>query len=451
LTPEEALLPSEYLATTTITQKEEENMAASTKNGAKPAKTGKGGVPETFQTITGKLQRWQYPGSKKVREWVNVDMTVGSAREVLGVRRFDPMRGAGVQREASKGHVDKLAKAVENDEYTPTPLQAFIRQEHLDSGAVVRHKDGTVEIRVSSLQPLDTTDGQHRTEALSKVRGNFHTRPEDQKLIDELPLPVQIFLNPEDAARSFCDTQAGIRVSRNLVNSLMKLSAVDASDESRLTRQVAVILNGKADGFLQGHINFGVGDGKVNSSSIETATPSDLGNSLYLGSLIALSEQTRTFKGKDHKFISKWLADAYEKMYRGVGEYGQKTVEADEEPNADAMPDLFMPGKLLLPTSKGGTSGGSQLLIGMGNVLIARTIICGRKEIDPTDVQLLVGIADEMFSIDGKGNYTASHKREFIRQFTVRAFAGLDVEMKNEVPLKLETWAETGTPWKPKG
>lgn len=140
------------------------------------------------------------------RKFCNLTLNYGLIRQHFKPEQYDIRSGKGEQRGAIKRRVMKLKKELINHNFTPDTIHACAMDEHFNDNG-----DGTVTITFTN-NPLATINGFQRCSALEKIRQEGGQAL--QRLIDNLPWPVVISLNPEKRKTDFLNLNNGFAVSR---------------------------------------------------------------------------------------------------------------------------------------------------------------------------------------------------------------------------------------------
>ena len=168
---------------------------------------------------------------------------------------------------------------------------------------------------------------------------------------------------------------------------------------------------------------FAVGD---DWQSINRFAGADLSTSMVTACRLA-----RKYKRTDEKF----LVDCYVQAYQAIRKYGEKTVKVVGDTEVKEV-TILQNGKILRPAKDSGKKGGTRLLMGLGNCLVARKMLTENYKITEADLQHLANAAQETLNEETDGNLSNARIRESMGEFAREYFKDLkdDLVMRDGVP-----------------
>jgi hypothetical protein len=253
---------------------------------------------------------------------------------------------------------------------------------------------------------LPIVDAGNRTEALHVIW------EEDKSLrttIDNIFVPYLLNLNG-DTKEDFINYQAADPVSKTHILSMQIVSNMMDQQTApffKMARDVAMALHTNSESFCHHLIQFDSSGAKLPLSFNSLASKKDQALSLYGTSLLTQKNK------KDSAWAADLLVEAYETL----------------SGNMDTA-TLLDQGNILSPVPDG-TKAGTSLLIGVGNMLIARMWLAKRENPTQEDLDLLVVCADENLREPTRGNTSADKKREIFHAFCETYFYDI-LEAKHE-------------------
>lgn len=388
--------------------------------------------------LTGKVISFRVQPDHAPREYILVpEMPFGQARVSLDVKVFSGLatKDEGFQREVTESHRNKLKKAMMEQTFTPTVWAASVRQAHLDNAT---RENGHITFEVTPEHKLDHSDGNHRKQALCLIRKAYEEAKNEgdqaaMDWLDQIPISVQIFLDPEKLNMDFVNQQKGLQIKKAQLESMELKAGVyppQLQKQKRLAHDIGILMFRNTKSFLHGQISF---DSKVDATfSINVLSAhgaSVMGSKLYGGAIIAHNENKK----------AKWMSDMYVTAYEAFHEYGEKeTVEEVE--NEVSLPRLFTPGMVLCPPKHGGKKGGAEMLLGIGNMLAARCVLLGQDEASEDDLKLLVDCAEKVYDEPADGNLSDPRKRDFLQLFAREFFKDVIEEKELEEYQGIPQW-----------
>lgn len=233
-----------------------------------------------MHTLRGKLMTWSLSedpaqGDKFFQTVINY----GLLRNHVYADVYDATTDSGEQRIAGERHLGRLRSAIENGEYTPQVFNLSI----LDITKAEVDTDGNIEFPLSTTNKLAILDGGTRFRALEKIRASkeaYHTP------IDNLPIPILVYFQPEKRKRDFSNLNAGTKVNKSHLQSLEIASGRLKADKFPFferAKAISLLLNSNEFSPLRDKITYGNTDdtGKIQFSQIATDHSGSLIASLY--------------------------------------------------------------------------------------------------------------------------------------------------------------------------
>lgn len=145
------------------------------------------------------------PGA--ARHFCSLVLNYGLIRQHFSPDIYDITTGKGEQRESIKTRVKKLRKAIIDHTFYPTEILACALPEHIE-----KLENGDIEIKFSD-KPLPILNGFQRREALEIIRAEGKGGPLE-RLVDNLPFPVNISLDPERRKEDFLNTNSNLPIHK---------------------------------------------------------------------------------------------------------------------------------------------------------------------------------------------------------------------------------------------
>ncbi len=349
-------------------------------------------------SLRGKIQQFNLSGIENDgRSYINTNVNYGTLRTYFTAYQYDASAGTGEQRESPLRHVNKLRGVVINKCYTPTSFSASVLP---DSQITIKGKD--VEIQLSEQNKLPLIDGNCRFNALESIRKEGGST---ERKIDNLPIPLLIYLQPENRKKDFININAGLTVNRSHILCLKLDDGI--ADPVKLpyllaARKLAKKLNDEPHSPFHNQIKFAAqGCAPIAFSNIVTDRKSDLLNSLFFSAkLIEL------FGKNDVWFI--------EKINLVYGLITSKTNCATE-------------GKLLcLPPN--GPKGAANLFIGVVNQFCYYLYLHDREKETKKDTDLLVKSLEEIYDENVNGDLGSTRRQLLSHNFGQLLFNSINVD-----------------------
>lgn len=348
-------------------------------------------------------QVFDFPLGPNPRKFVIGAIRYGNFRKFTRSEPFNSKTGEGEQRAVIESQATKLRNAMLTGKYSPTMFYLGTRDTHRQNVTV---QDGVASLLVNESDPLPIVDGGNRTAALQKIWD------EDKSLrltVDNIYIPFALNLNG-NTRQDFVNYQEGKPVSKDHMLS-MKIASHLLDDNSfpvfNVAKEIAFALHTNSDSFCHHLIQFDSSGAKLPLSFNSLASKKDSGLTLYGTSLLTQKAK------KDSAWAANLIVEAYETL----------------SGNVDTA-TLLDQGNILSPIPDG-TKAGTSLLIGVGNMLIARMWLAKRENPTQEDLDLLVVCADENLREPTRGNTSADRKREIFHNFVEAYFYDL-LEAKHE-------------------
>lgn len=338
--------------------------------------------------ISGPVREFPALNSGNPRRYVLYQTTYGEIKELFQTFTYSAAGNRGEQREQVATHVNKLRRAMEEGDYTPTSFSAALNKTHRDA---LKIHEGIVSLSIDSDNPLRNIDGGHRFAALSTLCEIEEYRSK----ITSIPVDLFIYLDG-DAKTDFVNLQAGRTVDRAQQKS-MSLSNFD--DEEKFAFRIAQELNkdnrtGQKRSPLVKMIRF----------DTKTKSPIPIQTLLAKGSEIALSLSGAARICQKYEREMDWYCDLF----------GQVHHELETE-----APAVLEPTKVLCPPPEG-KNVGAKMLVGVVNMVAYRLCLLERRNMNQDDKALLVKAAKANLNHDRGGSV---NHRAYIGQFT-QSFLG---------------------------
>lgn len=147
-------------------------------------------------------------GSPNVaRHFCCLVLNYGLIRQHFAPDIYDITTGSGEQRESIKSRVKKLRKAIVDHQFYPTEILACALPEHIE-----KLDDGEIELKFNNT-PYPILNGFQRREALEIIRAEGKGGPLE-RLVDNLPFPVNISLDPERRKEDFLHTNSNLPIHK---------------------------------------------------------------------------------------------------------------------------------------------------------------------------------------------------------------------------------------------
>lgn len=342
--------------------------------------------------LEAKKNVWDLNGDgKNKRAYMQMGLNFGLYRTLVKSDIFDPAKSTGEQREIVKNRVNKLRKAIVSNKYTPTTFNAVINKQKVEMNGK------NAIIYVEPTDQLSLLDGGQRTEALNQLRAES---PKMARLIDNLPVPLLIYLDPEHRQADFINLQDRLPVNGSHMTALKVLGQdFDAKllPLMELARDIALAMYGDALNPFYKKIKFSSSSGApIELKSILSAGASDLSYSL-VGAAKILEKSGKT---------AKWYSDLMTELYTAVLEEG---------------PDALNLGKLLcLPPE--GKKGSVSSWINITNVIAYRLFLRNQDDLTEADKEIALDAISDVYDEKIEGDYSTVRKRTLAGNFTVAAF-----------------------------
>lgn len=354
------------------------------------------------KTLSGQLQIHNLSGEPGMgRRFIVTCVNYAIAREYFSVYGYDPFTGTGEQRAAKQKHINKLANVNSSGDYTPTVINVCV----LDSSDVQIDEGGLVTITLDKDNKLPVLDGGTRISAWEKIRGETS----NPRLVDNLTLPVIVYLDPGYRKRDFVNLNSGQHINRSHLLSMQidqGLVNQEKLDSYKQARDLCKLLHADDTSPIKDQIAFGnTTDGVYAFNVLVSTRKGDLVSSL-IGSANILGAID---KGEAYYFEQfKWVKDFIDK----------KTVAAT-------------PGNLLaLPPD--GPKGCLQNLITVTNVWIYYQYIREIVGLTENSTDKLREFL-EVYEVPVSGDLSAKRRQTLAGAFAQNLFKGMDEDIESPI------------------
>jgi len=363
-----------------------------------------------IEKLQAPIYTWELNGHS--RRFAQVVTTYAIAKELYQARRYNALTGKGEQRQNMEPHARKLAVAMWDGVYTPTPISVGLSKKHRES--LVFSKDNrSFTLEVNSEDPLPLTDGDHRLAGIHKLykeaKENLKRSKTDEdkkkydaavKAIESLPISATLHIDG-DTQWDFVNLQQGRPVDRAHMLSLNIQQKRYDDPSYKLAFETAKTLAKDEESPYFGQIRFDSrGIAPLPLSTLVAKGSSDIGTSL-----LGLARVGETLKAED-------LASAITTVYKALKKSAPAVLES---------------GKPLTTIANGGTKGSATMLIGVATCYV----FAGR----PKDLTPLIEAAQEL-NEDLAGNFSGPTKRAYLRKFAQAYFKKKD-NLHEGIPTEL--------------
>jgi hypothetical protein len=207
-------------------------------------------------TLKGKVQKFDLTGeSNRGRSYITVDTNFGTLERYFKVSVYDVATRSGEQREPIQRRVNYLKKQISNERYTPDVFQASIAT--VDQ---LKFDDkGNVQVTLDENAKLALLNGLQRFTALKQIKNDSSDTTVSRK-IDNLPIPMLLYLQPEKRKMDFANLNNDQPVSRShLLNIRIDEGLVDPKKQKFLetARNIAIAVNKDDVGPFYRMVSFG--------------------------------------------------------------------------------------------------------------------------------------------------------------------------------------------------
>lgn len=215
----------------------------------------------------------------------------GIFRQFVFADIYDANTDTGEQRVAGVRHLGKLRSAIEQGNYTPQVFNAAI----VDISQADIDKKGNISFPLSKENKLAILDGGTRFRALEKIRS---AKEEYEKTVDNLPIPLLVYFQPEKRKRDFMNLNNGTKVNKSHLQSL-EIASGQIKEDRKLfferAKELSLLLNNSESSPLKDKVTYGNTEdtGRLQFSQLATDHSGSLIASLYgTGKLLNLDDST---------------------------------------------------------------------------------------------------------------------------------------------------------------
>lgn len=328
------------------------------------------------------------------RKFCNLTLNYGLIRQHFKPEQYDIHSGKGEQRGAIKRRVMKLKKELINHNFTPDTIHACAMDEHFkDNG------DGTATITFTD-NPLATINGFQRCAALEKIRQEGNQAL--QRLVDNLPWPVVVSLNPEKRKTDFLNLNNGFSVSRaHMLQLAMDTNTVDQKYAKyfKTARTIALSLNDDVESPLCDLIQFDQTSTlpPLNASVLMTNRKTD-----QIMSFFGSARIIEIFSKDD-----KWFTDLFKQSYDII-------IDNSSAGNTGML--------LALPDDNSGKyKAGASFLIGIVNQLAYYMFLKKTDVLNPVGKKAFIK-AISVFDEEVAGDTSSKRRATLMREFAQSLF-----------------------------
>lgn len=350
------------------------------------------------------------PDDKRKRKYFVATIPFKIAHQIFSRRLFNGETGRGEQRNIDSKHVSKLAKAVENNEFTPTVWGAELTKTHIEQ--LQYHDNGrvTLELDLEKFSPIPLIDGGHRNEGLFKLRKKFEEEEQDVSVIDNQPVTVMIYCDG-DPKLDFIRLQEGKPVSRNHLISLRHAKGDLDKPQGFAFEVIKCMADEDSGTFLANLVSFDTRTSLgLTINGLIGTNASDICGSAVAGARICL----------DYEQPDSFLAQLYQDVYDTIHDQCVELTEQD---------------KLFQKYRNGGKKGSINLIIGIGNMLAFRLCKEGRDGSTDDDLNAVaVAIQETMSKESDDIALGVDVKRRLFGAYAQFYFADM-VDQDSESPL----------------
>jgi hypothetical protein len=357
------------------------------------------------------------------REYVTAEMTYGDAAAVIKADRFNAATGRGEQRQVVDSHAAFLADEMLSGNFTPTPVAAHMRASHRKAAVIA---DGVLTLDVSSDDPLASTNGNHRFEALGRIHRQAVAAGDEALAARVLRLPVTVTVYMDGSSqRDFVTLQAGKKIDGSHLFAIkVRQGMFDGpnKDHVKLAVDIARELDKREGSPYQKQIRF---DSK-GLQPLQVKSLCDMGAGGLGTSLVGLAK-VGALSGRRPKPDA--LADLVVRAVNAV---------------RDRAPELLAQDMPLTPPPDG-TVGSATMGVGLGVVLAYRLAAAGADAPTDADLDALAAAAREACGRPVAGKFSAADKRELMGKLAEACLADLQEPAHQGVPVRLLTTLSCST------
>lgn len=353
-------------------------------------------------------------GLKSKRPFIVVTLPFGEARVVFKPDIYRATTGQGEQREQKDTHIRHLRRETLDDNITPAPFTAGLRDQHQKYVTITKQDGRTIAaIDLPEGESIPLTDGGHRNRAWEDLLNDGTDG------VLDFPIVVMVMLEG-DTQKDFLNLQKGRPVDPSHILSL-KVQAGEAGkteeekEELNLAFDTALALSKHANSPFYKQIRF---DSR-GLAPLPLSTLCSRGASDCLASLVGLARAG--LQHGDGNCTPAWLCDVVIEMVKEL---------------TRGAPELLQPGWYLTPPPDG-SKGSATMLLGVASLLVHRAHLQGRDKPDYDDYDAMLNACRRVFDTPVSGSFSGPDKRLRLGQFAEEFFADLDVEKHAGVPVSV--------------
>lgn len=359
----------------------------------------------------------------RVRRYAVINQTYSEIIKIIEVHEYDAETGEGQQRFAKEAHFRKLAKAMLDGTFTPTPIAASLDKYYQEKATIDKYT-GTFSVEVEEGRKIPQTDGGHRFRAIKYLRDRYVEEADSDKegaseiasdivdAIDRLPITCLLYLdgNPQE---DFVNLQAGRPVDKTQILS-MRIQRNLMDEGYRWAFDCARLLNKDNNSPFFEKIRL---DSRANLplplATIMSKSSSDLSSSL-----VGLAKVCKPSEWKPQQAVMLFV-QVYSKLRTDY-------------------PEVLEYGKLLTPIGQGGPKGAATLMVGVVVLFAHRLILEGKSKALKADLEKIVSAVEVTMDEPVGGNLNSTRKRVALLGLGQEYFQDMkDVEFYQGMPRPL--------------
>lgn len=375
--------------------------------------------------ITTKYHSFDLSGgaiTNAARRFCLITLNYGLIRQHVEADIYDIETGKGEQRKGIERRVKQLRKAIVNHKLTPAPIEVCALPEHIES------IDGdNITLKFNGVT-MPLLNGLQRIEALESVRDEGGPGSARERLVDNLPFPVIVHLDPDRRKEDFLNLNNGFPVSKSHILQLkIDTGTVDIRSAPYLkrARDIAIKFHNNEESPFYNIIEFDqTTSASLNGGVLMTERRTDQIMSLFG------SARLMELYSKD----VNWFSDIFHKIYKIIKD------------NTKAFDEDYL---LELPDQNGGKyKSGASFLIGIVNQIVYYLYLNKKEYIDKNSEKLLIKSA-LVFESFVDGDTSSKRRATLMREFAQTLFKDFLVEntkfsSHEKIPLTLITFFSPG-------
>ena len=370
-------------------------------------------------TISGHVYDSAILGNKGQR-YMNVTLPFRDIKDIVTIEQYNASTGRGVQRGALNAHQNKLAKAMENNSYTPAPFTAMLRSSAAKSLVVDNKGFANIEF-IRGKDSLVSLDGSQRNGSLQKLLDSSEDETAKESVLN-MPIPLIVLLDGS-AKEHFLNANSGKAID-TLQTMVMKAKGhigqkKGMGDVMAEAVNMASLMNKDKNSPFYNLIRMDVQSNQaIKATTLMSTGSSDIGTSL-----VGLAKITAKSK------VEREVACGYVTSIFDAFSAAHPTLIEHDRPLA--APNV-------------GSKGAATMWIGLGNLLAYAAYTA--EECTDEMVGLLVSCAYDQFKGEKiQGSFTSAYKREKSGAIAKEFFAGSEEDNHEGVPLGLVTLLSAST------